>query len=119
MKMINCKDMTISQMCRDAHENAQNKGFFEGCDLTNPDVVNGKLMLIVSELGEACEAVRKGNPKCNKPGLEFMGNFEEEMADVVIRVGDLMQAMGYNLEDAIEAKMKYNLSRPYKHNKLT
>lgn len=111
--------MTIRELCEEAHANAVIKGFFEGCDLKNPDVINGKLMLVVSEIGEACEAVRKGNPSCDKVGLEFMGNFEEEMADAVIRIADLMQAMGYDLQEAIEAKMKYNLSRPYKHGKLT
>jgi len=44
-------------------------------------------------------------------------SFEDEMADIIIRVMDLCGAMNINIDWHIEQKMKYNLLRPYKHNK--
>jgi len=71
---------------------------------------NGKqamLMLIVSELGEAMEALRHG---------DFL-NFDEELADVMIRMGDMCGGLGIDLEYAIEKKMAVNAKRPHKHGK--
>ena len=64
-------------------------------------------MLIVTELGEACEADRKGNRE----------NFKEELADTIIRLLDLCCAEGIDIEKEIEKKMEFNKGRPYKHGK--
>ncbi len=45
------------------------------------------------------------------------GTFDEEMADIVIRVLDFCAFKGIDLESHIEAKMKYNSLREYKHGK--
>lgn len=72
-----------------------------------------RLSLMHAELGEALEAARDGNPACTKtPGFS---SIEEELADVVIRAMDTAETYGFNLGGAIEAKMKFNESRPYKH----
>lgn len=65
------------------------------------------LMLIVSELAEAMEAHRKGD----------MVEFNEELADVAIRLFDLCGGLGVNLEQEIDEKMKINVKRPFKHGK--
>jgi len=65
------------------------------------------LMLIVSELGEALEGLRKGDRK----------NFEEEIADTFIRLGDLCGGRDIDIEKIILKKMAKNKKRPYKHNK--
>lgn len=42
--------------------------------------------LIGTEIAEAVEAIRAGNPPADKPGLEGMTNLEEEVADIAIRL---------------------------------
>lgn len=43
--------------------------------------------------------------------------FEDELADIMIRVMDLAAYTGVNLESHIKAKMRYNKLRPHKHGK--
>ena len=64
-------------------------------------------MLIVSELGEALEALR----------YDDRDNFAEELADVAIRLADLCGGLGIDLEAEIKKKMEKNKSRGYKHGK--
>ena len=73
------------------------------------DLMLGKLMLVVSEIGEASEAVRKGD----------IENFKEELADASIRIFDICGTMDIDLELAIELKMQINEQRPIRHGKLT
>jgi NTP pyrophosphatase (non-canonical NTP hydrolase) len=73
------------------------------------------IMLMVTELAEAVEALRAGNPPDDKIP-EFSG-VEAELADAVIRIMDFGHARGHRVAQAIEAKMKYNTGRPYKHGK--
>jgi len=109
--------------------------------------IGEKLMLVVSELGEALEADRKGS-KANleffKERLEQLNNshngelteevrnenfnkvfktyikdtFEDEIADSIIRLFDLCGSLGIDLETHVGLKMKYNEGRGYKHGKL-
>jgi NTP pyrophosphatase (non-canonical NTP hydrolase) len=76
--------------------------------------VGEKLALMHSEISEAMEADRKGLMSDHIGG--FTG-VEEEMADVVIRVLDFCHENNLRLASAIQAKMVYNLSRPYMHGK--
>lgn len=98
--------MTIQKLVDDAHCNAVEKGFWEGVNDTL-EYRNSVLMLIVSELGEACEALRTGN----------RSNFREELADVAIRLADCCGEWGIDLEHEIKRKMLKNSERPYKHGK--
>jgi NTP pyrophosphatase (non-canonical NTP hydrolase) len=79
-----------------------------------------KIALVHSELSEALEAHRKGNPPSEKitdtDGKPY-GLVAEEMADVVIRVCDLCGKLGIDLGRAILAKTEYNAKRPHKHGK--
>lgn len=74
-------------------------------DFHDPGKLLGVLMLIVTEVAEAAEAVRNSD----------IGNFEEELADVVIRTVGLAHGMKFDLGQAVEAKMEKNRNRPYKH----
>ncbi len=65
------------------------------------------LMLMVSELGEACEGLRKGDKK----------NVAEELADCVIRIMDYSEARNIDIEKEILKKCKKNKKRKYKHGK--
>ena len=72
---------------------------------TNYDNVPEKLMFIVSELAEALEAARDDNWK----------DFEEEVADALIRLLDMSAGLGLNLTKAVHDKMVKNEGRPMKH----
>lgn len=69
-----------------------------------------KLMLVTTEVAEAAEAIRSKD-------LNRLGNFGEELADVVIRVLDLAHSTGIDLERVVYEKVVYNASRPVKHGK--
>lgn len=66
-----------------------------------------KLMLVVTEVAEAAEALRKND----------LPNFEEEIADTFIRLLDISGSIGMDVENAIRAKMEINMTRPHKHGK--
>lgn len=119
---------------------AKEKGFWE-TERNVPEI----LMLIVSELAEALEALRKDHYadkgvvkdllqdlELNKTDEEFVikalefkvkfdegvkSSFEDEIADVAIRLFDLCGGLGIDLQKHIELKMMYNSMRGYKHGK--
>lgn len=96
----------------DVHHTAKSKGFWEeGEDRNNGEM----LALIHSELSEALEGIRQGNPPDDK--LPEFSSAETELADAVIRIMDMAHARGWRVAQAIEAKMGYNTTRPYKHGK--
>jgi NTP pyrophosphatase (non-canonical NTP hydrolase) len=107
--------MKLNELQKRCHDLAMEKGFWgtDGKDIRNTSEL---LMLIVSELGEACEALRKG---LRQQGTVDWAKdtFEDEVADSVIRICDMAEALGINLEWQIEKKLEYNKQRPYKHNK--
>jgi len=73
------------------------------------DLMLGKLQLVSCEVAEAAEAVRDAN----------VANFQEELADIAIRVFDISAAMGIDLSMAIRDKMAANQLRPFRHGRLT
>lgn len=94
-----------------------------GEDITVMDVIrrlNSRndaelLMLMVTELAEACEGLRHGNgPSDHIPEFSCL---EEELADTIIRILDMAAARNCRIGGAVIAKMKYNSSRPNKHGK--
>jgi NTP pyrophosphatase (non-canonical NTP hydrolase) len=130
----------MQQLIKKAHEMAKEKGFWES-ERNKSEL----LMLIVSELAEAMEALRKDHyadktmvnglyqdivihkydDEFNimdgpwKQGFEthIKSTFEDEIADVAIRLFDLCGGLGVNLEKHVEMKMMYNSMRGYKHGK--
>ena len=97
-------------MSRLIHDWAKRKGFWD------EERNDGEcIALMHSELSEALEALRHGNPPDDKVP-EFNG-FEAELADCVIRIMDTAAARGLRVGEAIVAKMAYNEGRPYKHGK--
>lgn len=74
----------------------------------NEHTVACKLMLGVSEIAEAMEAHRKG---AMDDKLPHRTGLECELADLVIRAGDLAGMLRLDLAGAIEEKMAFNLIR--------
>jgi hypothetical protein len=72
------------------------------------DLMLGKLMLVVSEVGEAAEAIRHNDEK----------NFKEELADTIIRILDICGAIHIDIDKEVEEKMKVNEGRPIRHGKV-
>ena len=105
---------SISEWQVEVHKNAKAHGFWE-----MPRSIGELLMLVTSELSEALEEIRNGNhvwevnytADCKPKG------FPIELADAVLRILDLCEYLGLNLEQAMIDKHKYNLTRPYKHGK--
>ncbi len=98
---------TITEWTEECFQSSKEKGFWE-----NDRNVGEMLMLIVSELGEAVEAHRKGDM-----GLEAKDTFEDELADTAIRLFDMCGGLGIDLEKQIEWKMNFNKSREVRHGK--
>lgn len=97
------------------HHLARNAGWWTdlgtGELLTAQEVqklVPEKLLLIHSEVSEACEAHRKNLMDDKLPDRHGV---EVELADAVIRIFDLAGAMGFDIGAAMAAKLNYNATR--------
>lgn len=118
----------INELAKQIHENAKAHGFFD-----EERNIGEILCLIHSEVSEAlgadrvngyCHVVVRGvlgwtnDDNFSSYYKETVkGTFEEEMADIVIRVMDLCAFKNIDLEGHIKAKMRYNSLREYKHGK--
>jgi len=98
--------------------------------------IGQRLMLITSELGEALEANRKKrNAKDDVGSMRVLNEFieddrfveyfktnvkdtfEDELADVQIRLADLSGWLDIPLEEHTKAKARYNSTREHMHGK--
>ena len=130
----------MKDLVKKAPQVAKDKGFWD-----TERNVSEMLMLSVSEVAEAQEALRKNHYanqevvdslahdlELDRTDEEFLlkalvwkakfednikSTFQDEIADVAIRLFDLCGGMGIDLEKHIELKMKYNSMRGYKHGK--
>lgn len=106
--------MSIRDLQKQAHEIAKQHGFWDGCSMSS---IPEKLCLIHAEISEALEWHRTNGAWLQSAKVEGVSNFAEELADVVIRIMDLAEYCGVDLQAAIEKKSQYNLTRPRKHGK--
>ena len=96
-------NLTLKEWGQTCHAIAKEKGFWD-----KERNVGEALMLIVTELAEAMEAHRKQDD----------ANFREELADTFIRLFDLCEGLGVDIQSEIIKKSETNKSRPYKHGKV-
>ena len=100
--------MSVEELQREIHRTAVEHGWWD-----QERSIGEVLMLAVTELAEAMEAHRDGNPASEK--IDGFSRVEEELADTIIRVLDFAGGMGYDIGGALRAKMAYNETRPYRH----
>lgn len=101
---------TLDEIATRVHSNAVKKGFWSS-DMHYYEVP-AKLMLVVSKLSEALEEDRK-----RVVGEMVRPEFEEEIADALIRLFDLAGGLGLHLDKAVHEKMVKNEQREYLHGK--
>lgn len=127
--------MTLTTLSKEAHDNAVAKGFYDG---KNKDRSFAELvMLVVTELSEAVEADRNHVRNPTQYEVSYYADHADftdhdvivgfkatvkdsigdEIADSIIRIGDLCGYMGIDLESHVKAKMKYNTTREPLHGK--
>lgn len=99
---------TINELAGYVHAMAKNKGWYEK---GRPDLE--LLCLIHSEISEACEGIRHGNPP-DEHCPEF-SSAEIELADAVIRILDMGAHKGWDIGGSLKAKIAYNEGRPHRH----
>lgn len=93
------------------HKIAIDKGWWDD-DRSDGEII----ALIHSELSEALEGLREGNPTSDK--IPPSSSVEEELADVLIRIFDWAGKRQFDIGRALIRKIRCNRSRPYKHGKL-
>jgi NTP pyrophosphatase (non-canonical NTP hydrolase) len=121
---------TISEWMKDVHRTSCEKGWWAIPEHFDAEKVPSiaalarllfaeKMMLVVTEAGEAVDEYRtipKGVPLS---AVRYEGDkpvsLDSEMADVAIRLFDLAEAAGIDLEGAMRRKRAYNRTRPYRH----
>lgn len=107
------QDYGIDALSAVLHENAIEKGFWDG--ETTYDKLGNKLALVHSEVTEVLEALRKSK------GSHAI---TEEIADVLIRLLDVYAAMRnagiveHSLEEVLDEKINKNRTRPALHGNL-
>ena len=86
------------------------------CPTCKQSPMMAKLMLIVTEVAEAAEELRKVvvTPEDHTIQLQKFG---EEMADQIIRICDVTGALGVDIAAIVAAKMAKNAARPPRHGK--
>lgn len=117
----------LNEYAKNYYETAKSKGFWD-----KPRNVGEMLMLITSELGEAMDAHR-GDKFANKEGFEeditkgvplkeafeknIKDTFEDEIADVLIRLFDMAGGLNIDLDYHVNVKNGYNQQRERLHGK--
>ena len=111
--------LSVERLVDEAYDNATEHGFSAIYDdlmaavpveqrrAMRRTILLAKLALITSEVGEAVRALQHGDDLA----------FQEEVADIVIRVLDLCGSDHIDLGEEVIQKMQANRRRPYLHGK--
>lgn len=102
---------------REVHEIAVSKGWWPAY----PSILDtsSRLALVHEEVSEAHADLRTAKIVEDLARVYYDGpkiyGFPTELADIVIRVLDLAEALRIDLEEVIRMKVEYNRLRPFRH----
>lgn len=103
--------MTITELQTQVHETAISKGWY-----AEPRTFGDLIALVHSELSEALEAFREtGKVEWTVSTAGKPEGAAIELADAVIRILDMAEHYGIDLQKMLWMKMEYNRTRPLRH----
>lgn len=105
--------MQINEIVKEVGQNAREHGWWDGEERTFGELI----ALCHSELSEALQEYRDGRKPTDTYYLSYgkPEGIPSELADTVIRIMDMCDHYGIDLEAAIMEKHEFNKTRPYKH----
>jgi NTP pyrophosphatase (non-canonical NTP hydrolase) len=106
-------DIGLNEMRDSSHRMSVEHGWWPDGEKPN---IPEKLALIHSEVSEALEAYRDGwmDTRIDAASKKPEG-FPSEIADVLIRIGDLCGYLGIDLALEVRLKQAYNATRAHRH----
>lgn len=100
--------ISIEHHVESLRKNTQNQSLRDPIYMSNAELLEMKLVLVATELGEAIRAIRKLDA----------ANFAEECADVLIRMFHIMAELKIDIDGVVREKMEKNKQRPFMHGKI-
>jgi NTP pyrophosphatase (non-canonical NTP hydrolase) len=107
---------TIRELQTEIHALAKSKGWYsESTNALDSTWLGARLALVHSEVSEALECVREGKLEAYASGTGKPEGLPSELADIIIRVLDLAESVGIDMQSAVEGKHAFNATRLYRH----
>ena len=108
--------MTLKEWQVELNRVSREHGWWDGdLAIITPTRVLSLMALIHSEISEAVECARKEDMELRFTEKGKPEGFGSELADAFIRICDVSEQMGIDLEEIVKIKNEYNKTRTYKH----